>query len=122
MPVDAFSAAVDQLCDEIEALPVDVLAGVEDELAGGPLADLARAMHRVARLNEPDRGRHNVARLLLVRAVVDAGVKLDNRTVGEMMRSPDALWRRAGDALALIRVHGPDVYDEPARFRLGEAG
>ena len=119
---DAFSAAVDALCDEIESLPVDVLAGVEDELVGGPLGDLAGAMGRVARLNVPGRERHNVARLLLVRAVVDAGVTLDKQTVGEMMRSPDALWRRAGDALALVRVHGPDVYDEPARFRLGEVG
>ena len=121
MPRDAFSAAVDALCDEIESMPAEVLAGVEEEIGDGPLGDLAGAMHRLARLSKPDRGRHDVARLLLLKAVVDAGVALPKQTVGEMMRSPDALWRRAGDALALIRVHGPGAYDEPVRCRLGEA-
>lgn len=116
---DEFSMAVDELCAEIGALGVEVLDGVDAALAGGPLGDLAAAMCRVARLNVAGRDDHNVARLLLMWAVVDAGRDLGDDQVAEMVGSGDELWRLAGEACALIRDHGPDIFAEPSLYRLG---
>lgn len=99
--MDDFSAAVDRLCGEAEALPVDVLDALAVECAGGPLDEVGVALARVGRLRVSGR-RHAVGRLLLVRALVGAH-EVDDVMVAEMVGSSDGLWRAAGDALDLVR-------------------
>lgn len=117
---DEFTAAIDRLCFEAQRVPVDVLATVAADLAGGPLEGLAGALHLVAEASTPDRP-HTVARLLLCRQVVHAARWLvDDTTVEQMAASGDVLWRAAGEAIEIVRRSVPGSIPELRRWRLDE--
>ena len=102
-----FTAAMDRLVAEAKRVPVDVMATVAGDLAGGPLEDLAAALYRVGQICRPGRP-HGVARVLLCRAVVDSAREtVDERTVDQLTASGDALWRAAGDAVGIVRRSEP---------------
>ena len=103
-------ALVDEICCQLDGLPVEVLDDLEAELAGGPLGGLAHAWAVPFSVKRPDgtfaRGR--IAKLLIKQKIgALARSEQGEALAAAMLANPDPLWRMVGEAVEAFRTAPP---------------